>query len=201
MTRIRIALFLILLLASLAARPVTAQAGPVILSPGQGQALQGVVTVKGSSNVPGFVSSELAFAYTGDTTDTWFVIASSSQPVDQNTLASWDTTTITDGNYVLRLRVFLANGISLNFIVRALRVRNYTAVETPTPTPLEPTAIRPTLTPTITLTPTLFPTPTGMPGNTAIITTFDLSKSIAYGGAAALVFLLILALYQKLRRL
>jgi hypothetical protein len=201
MTRIRIALFFLLLLASLAARPVTAQAGPVILFPGQGQALQGVVTVKGSSNVAGFVSSELAFAYTGDTTDTWFVIASSRQPVDQNILATWDTTTITDGNYVLRLRVYYANGTSLDFMVRALRVRNYTAMETPTPTPPEPTAVRPTLTPTMTLTPTPFPIPTDMPGNIAIITTLDLSKSIAYGGAVALLFLLILALYQKLRRL
>jgi len=189
--------------------PAAAQAGPAILSPEQGAALQGVVTVKGTSYVSGFVYSELAFGYAGDSTGTWFIIASSSQAVYQNDLAIWDTTTITDGNYILRLRVFLSDGRHLDSIVPALRVRNYTPIETPTPTrvpTLAPTAMKtavkkPTATPTITLTPTLFPTPTVMPGNSAIITTRDLGKSIAFGGVAALLFLFILSLYVKLRRL
>ena len=198
MNRIGIAFFLISFLAALAVRPVAAQDGPVILSPGQGEVLQGVVTVKGTSNVTGFLSSELAFAYVGDTTGTWFMIAASSQPVDQNALATWDTTTITDGNYTIRLRVHLADGSSLEFTVPNLRVRNYTPVETATPAP---TALSPTLTPTITLTVTPFPPPTALPGNTAILTTVDLSKSIAYGGLAAMLFLILLGIYLRLRRL
>jgi hypothetical protein len=198
------------------ARPVTKQAGPGILSPGQGDALQGVVTIKGTSYVSGFTWSELAFAYSEDTTDTWFMIAASSQAVVQDVLATWDTTTITDGNYVLRLRVHLSDGGQLDFMLPSLRVRNYTAIETPTPSPTAvitltpmamtptvrtPVPVKPTSTPTRTLTPTMIPTPTNLPGNSAIITTFDLTKSIAFGGAAAILFLLVLSLYLKLRRL
>jgi hypothetical protein len=201
MTRIGILLFLLPLLTALAVRPVAAQAGPVIVSPGQGDALQGVVTVTGSSYVTGFVSSELAFAYAGDTTGTWFLLATSKNPVVKNTLATWDTATITDGNYVLRLRAYLADGNFLDFTVPALRVRNYTPVETPTPTPTAVQPIKPTPTPTITLTTTPFPTPTALPGNPSIITPLDLSKSIAYGGVGALLLLLVFTVYKKLRRL
>ena len=115
--------------------------------------LQGVVTIRGSSNETGFLSAEVDFTYAGDTTGTWFLIATDSQPVDSSTLATWDTTTITDGDYNLRLRVILSDGTHLDVIIPNLRVRNYTPIETPTPAP---TAVQPTLTPTITLTPTPF---------------------------------------------
>jgi hypothetical protein len=197
MTRIGKLLLLIPLLAAVAARSVAAQGQPVILSPRQGEVLQGTITITGSSGETGFLSSEVDFAYAGDTTGTWFLVAVASQPVDSNTLATWDTTTITDGNYNLRLRVSLNDGTHLDAIIPDLRVRNYTPVETPTPAP---TAILPTLTPTDTLTPTPFPTPTPLPVNPAVLTQADISTSLVYGGLGAVILIIILGIYLWLRR-
>ena len=197
MTRIGKLLLLIPFLAAVAVRSVAAQGQPIILSPRQGEVLQGTVTITGSSAETGFLSSEVDFAYAGDTTGTWFLVAAASQPVDSNTLATWDTTTITDGNYNLRLRVYLKDGTHLDAIIPDLRVRNYTPVETPTPAP---TAILPTLTPTDTLTPTPFPTPTPLPVNPAVLTRADISTSLVYGGLGAVILIIILGIYFWLRR-
>jgi hypothetical protein len=197
MTRIANLLLLIPFLAAFAVRSVAAQGVPAILSPQKGEALQGVVTIRGSSNETGFLSAEVDFAYAGDTTDTWFLIATNNQPVDSNTLATWDTTTITDGNYNLRLRVFLSDGTHLDVNILNLRVRNYTPVETPTPAP---TAIQPTLTPTDTLIPTPFPTPTLLPANPAVLTSQEISTSLAYGGLGAGIFIVVFGFYLWLRR-
>jgi len=197
MTRIGKLLLLIPFLAAVAVRSVAAQGQPVILSPRQGEVLQGTVTITGSSAETGFLSSEVDFAYAGDTTGTWFLVAAASQPVDSNTLATWDTTTITDGNYNLRLRVYLKDGTHLDAIIPDLRVRNYTPVETPTPAP---TAVLPTLTPTDTLTPTPFPTPTPLPVNPAVLTRADISTSLVYGGLGAVILIIILGIYFWLRR-
>jgi hypothetical protein len=197
MQRIGRLFLLILFLAALAVRSVAAQGQPAIVSPQQGDVLQGVVAIRGSNNAAGFLSSEIDFAYAGDTTGTWFLIATSSQPVDSDTLATWDTTTITDGNYSLRLQVFLSDGTHLDAIIPNLRVRNYTPIETPTPAP---TAVLPTLTPTITLTPTPFPSPTPLPANPALLTSTDISISLGYGGLGAVIFIIVVGIYLWLRR-
>ena len=153
--------------------------------------------IRGSSNETGFLSSEIDFTYAGDTTGTWFLIATGSQAVESNTLATWDTTNITDGNYDLRLRVYLNDGTHLDALIPNLRVRNYTPVETPTPAP---TAILPTLTPTETLTPTPYPTPTVLPPNPAVLTQVEISTSLAYGGLGAVGLIFVMGIYLWLRR-
>jgi hypothetical protein len=197
MTRIGILFSLIIYLASIAVSSVAAQTGPLVISPRQGDALQGVVIIKGTTDLKGFVSAEVDFAYTGDPTVTWFLVATSNQRVNLDTLATWDTTSITDGNYVLRVRVYLKDGSILDAAVSNLRVRNYTPVETPTPAP---TALQPTVTMTPTLTSTPFPSPTPLPNNAAVLTPVDVSKSIAYGGLGAVLFLIVLGIYLGMRR-
>ena len=190
----------LVLLAMLAlARPARAQTAflPSVAAPSAGQALQGVVAVAGTTAVDGFVSAELSFAYAGDPTGTWFLITVTGTPVFESTLAAWDTTTITDGNYVLRLRVFLSDGSSKDILVEGLRVRNYSPVETATPAPtVEQASPVPSATPTA----TPQPTPTALPGNPAAIDPADLRLSIAAGGLAALLAFALLGLYLWLRR-
>jgi hypothetical protein len=197
MTRIGIFFLIILFLAAVAARPVSAQVGLVIESPRQADVLQGVVTIRGSSDIAGFVSAELDFAFAEDTTGTWFQIAMSNTAVNLGTLATWDTTTITDGNYVVRLRVMLKDGSFHDIQVSNLRVRNYTPVETPTPAP---TPLHETPIPSPTQTATPFPSPTPLKPNPAILTPVDVSNSVAYGGLGAVLFLVILSIYLGLRR-
>jgi hypothetical protein len=166
------------------------------------------VTITGSDDVAGFVSAEISFAYAGDPTGTWFLIGVSEQSVSSDKITTWDTTVITDGNYVLRLRVILADGSFRESTMSGLRVRNYTPIETPTPTATAiiieatPTEIIPeaTPTPTITLTPPPFPTPTMLPTNPATLAPMDIPTSLSYGGLAVIISFLFFGLYLWLRR-
>ena len=190
-------LSLVLLFTSLVFARSPQSGNPAINTPHPGDVLQGAVTVTGSSDMTGFVSAELSFSYADDPTNTWFLIATQGKPVLDQMLATWDTSSITDGNYSLRLRVFLADGSTSDVLVPSLRVRNYTQVETPTPAPVPPQA---TPLPTITPTSTPFPTPTTLPHNQAVLAPVDVSFSIIYGGLAALLLFIIVGIYLWLRR-
>ena len=197
MTRIAKMFVLIALLAAVAARPVAAQVAPGILSPRQGDVLQGVVPIRGSSDVTGFTAAEVSFRYDRQDNSSWFLLQQSSQPVNNGSLATWDTTTITDGDYNLRLRVYLADGSHSDATIPNLRVRNYTAVETPIPAQI---TLQPRPVPTDTLAVTPFPSPTALPVNPAVLTPVDISISLAYGGLGAVLLLGILGMYLWLRR-
>jgi len=171
-----------------------------VQSPAAGQAVQGSVSIEGRSAVPGFVSAELAFAYTGDPTGTWFLIAEASQPVQNGVLAQWDTGAITDGDYDLRLRVVLQNGNHMETLVRGLRVRNYTPVETDTPTPVTPTLTQvPGETPVVTPTREIRPTPTPLPLNPAELTSRDILGSPGKGVLAIVGLFALLGAYRLAR--
>jgi hypothetical protein len=193
-------IFMALLAWSLRAEPVSAQVPSSqvsIRSPQAGEALQGQVMITGNSDIAGFVSTEVSFSYANDPTGTWFLIAASNQPMAQGTLAVWDTTTITDGLYTLRLRVMLADGNFLDAIVPDLRVRNYTPVETDTSTiaPLQTTPI-----PNATSTATPFPTPTALPPNPAALSPSSIYASLGYGAFIVAALFLLYGLYARLRR-
>lgn len=179
---------------------------PVISSPLEGQIVQGLVLVSGTVSALGFSSYELSFAYADDPTQTWFVLTSSSEPVFEGELGAWDTTTLTDGDYSLRLQVFMLDGSVREMIVTGLRVRNYTAVPTSTFTPTA-TAIVQFAPPTAqliapapaTTTPSL-PTPTPLPPNPASLQEASLSWALGRGAFLALLLFLGLGLLLRLRR-
>ncbi len=85
---------------------------PVITAPTAGQILRGQVSITGTTDMSNFASAELDFAYASDSTGSWFLIQTFSQPVANSELAIWDTTSISDGDYILRLRVTLQDGSS-----------------------------------------------------------------------------------------
>jgi hypothetical protein len=201
--------FLVLfLLIAILPHPVQAQEGAQldISSPSEGQIVQGMVVVSGSVTVLGFSSYELSFAYNDDPTQTWFILTTSSLPVFESELGTWDTTTLTDGDYTLRLRIFLLDGTVRETIVSGLRVRNYTAVPTSTFTPTA-TAIVQFAPPTAqliapaaaTVTPSL-PTPTPLPPNPASLQDASISGALGRGAILALLLFLGFGLILRLRR-
>ncbi len=121
---------------------------PIIIAPTAGQVLQGQVSITGTTNTPSFASAELDFAYASDSTGSWFLIQTFSQPVANSALATWDTTSISDSDYILRLRVTLQDGSFQDATVK-VQVQN----QTPLPT------VTSTITPTVTFTPTSAFTP------------------------------------------
>lgn len=160
-------------------------------APAPNQVLQGVVAIRGSTALKDFASAELTFAYENNPTDTWFLIQESLPAVSDGDLAEWDTTTLTDGAYTLRLSVQLMDGSQQTAQVSGLRVRNYTPVETDTPAPTREAT---PLAPVASSSPTPPPTPTPLPTNPAHFTSRQLSSSVASGGIAAIGLFALLGL-------
>lgn len=187
--------------------PTPTPAQVIISSPLSGQALQGNVSISGNTAVEGFQAMELSFAYQNSSTGTWFLIQESSDPVTNSSLARWDMTTITDGTYDLRLVVTLVDGSQKTYGVPGIRVRNYTPIETNTPTPVTPTSTPlpgdtpvPSETPTPTVTP-VPPTPTVLPPNPAELSQGDIYQGLFTGGLAAAGIFVLIGLYQGLKQL
>jgi hypothetical protein len=185
-----------------------------ITSPLPGEALQGLASITGNTAVEGFFSSELTFSYAGDPTKTWFLLHESYEPIAADTLFQWDTNTISDGNYDLRLTVYLDNGKFISIQVPDIRVRNYTPIETNTPTEtptttpvtVTPLTLTPedTPTPTVTASPPTTPVPvtnTPLPPNPAELFRADITNSLARGAAGVLAVFLLIGLYLSIKRI
>jgi hypothetical protein len=201
-------LFVMLVPVSWVAAQSGDSSGVEITSPSQGTPLQGIVTIEGSTLVEGFISWEITFGYTSDTTGTWFLIAEGDEQITQGELTQWDTTTITDGDYNLRLTVYLQGGRREHYVVDDLRARNYSPIETITPiptltsTPYTETP-RPSQTPTRTTQPTetaLPNTPTPLPTNPVTITQNNINNSLIRGAAGALAIFVLIGLYLSIKR-
>jgi hypothetical protein len=187
-----VALFVMLVLSTPSLRPLAQESTPTaegprayIEAPLPGQALQGSIPVSGRTRLPGFQRAELSFTYQDDPRQTWFLIKAFDEPVDEGLLADWDTTTLTDGIYLLRLVITRDEGRDpVEILVPGLRVRNYTPIETDTPAPTATSqpGDTPAPTPTPTMTPTPLPlTPTPLPTNAAIITGSEITTSMGKG--------------------
>lgn len=133
--RILIGLLVLLIptLASYAQAPGYAE----IQEPQGGEAIYGLFTIKGSASHPSFVAYQLSFALTEDESETWFLLGEpQTNPVVEGGLGLWDTNGISDGDYRLRLEVFLENNQSIISIVEGVRIRNQRSIETATPAPI-----------------------------------------------------------------
>ena len=178
-----------------------------ISSPQTGDELRGQVQIAGNMTVPNFASAELAFKYAAsDSADNWFTIQSFPQPVADSTLAVWDTTTLTDGDYNLRLRVFLIDGTFQDVLVSDLKIRN----DTPEPTEVFltetslpqfgvstalPALDLPTSTAIIT-----FPSSTPLPANPASVTNSSIYATFGRGALIVLVLFIFFSLILRLRK-
>ena len=179
----------------------TAEPAIQVTAPLAGVALQGSVVITGNTTLPGFQSEEVDFSYIETGPANWFLLQQSQSPVKDGVLAVWDTSKIADGNYQLRVQVFLKNGQVVEKIVPDLRVRNYTTVETSTPT-LAQAAFQ--VSPAVTLSPTAptgtpMPTPTTLPANPVQVQPSTVWFNIALGISFVTVFFVLLSLYLWLR--
>lgn len=177
-----------------------------ITSPAPGTAIRGEVTVTGTTDIPGFTNSKLDFSYASNPTDTWFALQTSTQPVVDSPLALWDTTLISDGDYILRLRVFVEDGTFQEAAV-PVKVQNDTPFVTPTPvvtaTPDKlnvglPTPFLVAASPTPTLTPR--PTPTPLPTNAVSMNQIAVYTSLGRGALVIIGLFAFVGLVLRFRR-
>lgn len=176
-----------------------------ITSPAPDELLRGQVTITGRLDIPVFSSAQLDFAYASDPTGTWFNMQTFSQPMPDSTLTVWDTTSITDGDYVLRLRAVLEDG-TLQEVTLPVRIGNdvlptETAVPTPTPdseTVLIPTPFLLAASPTPTRLP--HPTPTALPTNPVSLGRNQVYTSLGRGALVILGLFALAGLILRVRR-
>lgn len=193
-------LFILLLVAAQDSSPLA------ITSPGPDEVLQGEVTITGTTDVPNFVFAQLDFAYASNPTGAWFTIQTLSQPAADSALATWDTALITDGDYVLRLRVNLADGTFQEMTV-PITVMNDAPLRTPTtepPTPTPESAVQiPTpflLAASSTPTDVPRPTPTALPPNPASLGQRQIYLSLGRGALVMIGLFALAGLIIRLRR-
>jgi hypothetical protein len=191
----------LLLVSSVGAQGVTT---PSITSPITGQTLQGQVAITGTTDLPNFASAELDFSYTSDETNTRFPIQLMTQPIENNMLTSWDTTTISDGNYILLLRVYLTDGTFQDVSIK-VQIRNYSVLPSPIPTVTTtipaiqiptPMVIVPSTTPTS----APLPTPTFLPTNPAVPNVNDVYSGFWRGALIVLLIFFAFGIAIRLRR-
>jgi len=174
----------------------------VISKPRAGEALQGVMIVEGRIRGDSLSSARLMFRYASETSSTWFYILEvdfedegSSQ---QEFRLEWDTTTVSDGNYDLRVIAVYRGGQEVGATVSNLRIRNYSPIETTTPRPLGTTS--PTQATLETPERTPVPTPTPFPPNAVTLQRGEIINALEKGLAAAGGLFLALGVYHVVKK-
>lgn len=196
-------LFLLLVLFLLAAQDTPPIA---ITSPRANDVLRGEVTITGSTDIINFSSAQLDFKYASDVGDTWFPLAALSQPALDSPLYLWNTASITDGDYILRLRVTLTDGTFQEMTV-PITIQNDAPPTQPTlsitSTPASgigvqiPTAFLLAASPTPTEVPR--PTPTALPANPASLNQNTILASLGRGALVIIALFVLSALILRLR--
>lgn len=181
-----------------------------ITSPQTDETLRGLVEIQGGMDIPNFASAELAFTFNETASDpaaSWFVIQTFPQPITNPVLAAWDTTAVTDGDYALRLRVFLQDGSFQEAVIPNLKVRNDEPLPTPTPTSTEavfnfqPLNETPGVSAQATSIPVItYPTSTPLPANPASLTAFSIVTIFWQSALAILVLFAFFSLILRLRK-
>jgi len=173
----------------------------LVSSPVPGAALQGTISVEVDIDVEEFISAELSFSYSRDQRDTWFLISEWDETPSDGFSTEWDTTTITDGEYDLRILV-ITEDEQHTALIPGVRVRNYSPIETNTPLPTSTPAPEDTIAPTVTSTSTITLVPstsTPQPPNPAHINNRQITSSIGNGAIIAISALALIGLYQFIR--
>jgi hypothetical protein len=190
------------------ARDLRQDATPIaITSPAPDEVLRDQITITGRVDIVSFVSVQLDFGYASNPTNTWFTIQTFSQPIVDSTLAVWDTTPITDGDYILRLRVNLEDGTFQEVAVPIKIGNDALLMLTPTPEPTATPKPGSDFVPTPFLlaaspTPTDLPrsTPTTLPMNPASLERNEIYASLGRGALVILGLFALAGLIIRVRR-
>jgi hypothetical protein len=174
--------------------PATAQDtnSSKITAPKDGDSLFGLVNILGTASNPNMQRYTLQFDFQESQPEQWFPIAGPiTQQVKDGVLGQWNTTSVPDGRYQIRLRVVLRDGTVLEDKVQNLHVSNKqpTALPTVLPTTTNPTTTNPTAGPSST--PLIQQPPSNTPRPaipTVVVTVIPPSSDSSSGSDAVTVF-------------
>lgn len=94
----------------------------MITAPQPGDIVRGIVDITGTANVPNFAFYKYEIAPMG--TQNWSPVSAAREPKTNESLGSWSTTSLTNGDYFLRLVITDNVGTELEPCVLAVRVLN-----------------------------------------------------------------------------
>lgn len=94
----------------------------MITTPEPGDVVRGIVEIVGTANVPNFAFYKYEIAPMG--TQNWAPVSAAREPKTNESLGSWSTTSLTNGDYFLRLVITDNVGRELEPCVLAVRVLN-----------------------------------------------------------------------------
>lgn len=181
-----------------------------LTSPKPGEALRGLIEIQGRMDAPDFSSAELAFTFAPSASDPaagWFIIRTFSQPATNPVIAEWDTTAVTDGDYTLRLRVYLKDGSYQDVLVDDLKILNNEPTPTPVPPPtladfaFQPLDQQPDFEIEFTPTPSIaLSTITPLPVNSASLSPTSITAVFWKGALAVIVLYAFFSLLLRLRK-
>lgn len=161
--------------------------------PEDGNVVEGIVEIRGNIPVEGFTSAKLSYAYAGENEDNWFLIANIERPIQDEVLGVWDTTTITDGQYQIRLRVKDISGEKRDVIVTGIQVANYSRSEPGVDDKGTTASVYPSAIVTEDLS---IPSPTILPANPATITAAELRGTAFTGLMMGLGLVILVVLWS-----
>jgi hypothetical protein len=185
-SRVIILLIIILLLP---AKHSTLAAGTArIDTPQNGETLSGIVKIKGSVAGDTFQSAELSFANDMNSSG-WTLIKKIDAPIEQNELATWDTSALENGGYRLRLLVTQKDGSTQQELITGLVLKNAGKNGTAAPGSVAVPGIG------------LLPTPGKPARNPATVNDIDLAFSMAQGAVIAIIIFGVIGLYLAIRGL
>ncbi len=172
-----------------------------ILSPKDGDVLQGNVVISGTVTGVGLQYADISFQYQDSTSSEWFLIEQINQVIIDDSMINWETSSVADGNYRLRILAQYSDGHQLEAISQKLRIRNYTTIETLVVTPSGSLATPGQLleTSSVLLSPTAIATATEMPKNELSLTFGDMGKSAMNGAITGVLLLVVLGLWLIIR--
>jgi hypothetical protein len=173
-----------------------------VQTPKNGDFVQGSVQIVGTVTGTGFQKAEISFRYQESQTQSWFLITQIDSPIVDDLLANWDTSTIADGTYQIKVLAFYENDRQQETIIENLSVRNYSPFDPIKTDPSGETQILPTSGVPIEIVPTptqkLFPTP--IPPNEMIVTQSQFIMTVIQGAILGILFLFVIALLVIIRR-
>ena len=173
-----------------------------IQTPKNGDFLQGSVKIVGTVTGTGFQKAEISFRYQESQSQSWFLINQIDSPIVDNILANWDTSTIADGTYQIKVLAIYENDRQQETIIENLNVRNYTPFDPIKTDSSDETQILPTTGMPIEImpTPTQKPLPTPIPPNEMIVTQSQFIMTVIQGAILGVLFLFVIALFVIIRR-
>ena len=173
-----------------------------ILSPQKDEVLQGKIDIVGTATGIGFQYAEVSFRFHNSESGTWFLISQISEPKIDELLASWDTSVIIDGNYQLKIQAYYEDGHTIELIIGNLRIRNYSAIETITPTKIQTQMVESTKISSVITEPSnnkkQYATP--LPKNELTIEIPEISVYAVRGAVIGILFLIIIGIWLLIRR-